>query len=158
MFKKILLITLLFSQIAFAEKSDHKIFDKFDNWKVRHVFDEQSLKYRQSDVKTSINRVGGGTLDFQFNRRSYDGRVQYIINGWLRKVTIKVDEKEFVSEQKILHTFYADAPDELLEAISKTNKPIEVTIIAGRWEKDAYEIKGTIPPPKKRLMCGINIK
>ena len=146
MLKKILIVVLLLSQIAFAEKSDHIIFDSFNNWKVRHVFDDKTLKYRYSDAKTDILREEGGKIGFQFNRKA-DGQVGYIIDdGWLQKVTIKVDGKEFVSKQERLHTFYGKAPIELLEAINKTNKPIEVIIIAGRWKKDSYEIKGTISP------------
>ena len=139
----ILVCMLILSGVATAEnKSDHEIFDKFGDWSVRHVFDKETLKYRFSDAKTHITTSQGGKWDFQFSRNAETKNVNFIMDGWLQKVTLKVDGKEYVRTQSNFHTFYGRADLDLLNAISKTKNPIEVTIIAGRWQ--GKEVKGTL--------------
>jgi len=126
---------------ASAQKSDHIIFDSFDDWSVRHVFDQETLEYKYSDAKTTLVMQDGRKVEFQVNKSNTDDPVDYILNGWLDKVIIRVSGKEFIATQNSMHTFYGKADKELLNAIANSNDRIEIEAI-----QDGKSYIGSISP------------
>lgn len=124
------IIYLIMIPPAWAQKSDHIIHDSFGDWSVRHVFDRNSLAHRYSDAKTDLRMPDGRIVEFQINRSAADQKTEYILPGWLDKVTIKVGDKDFTETQSILHTFYGSASPELLNSIANSAEPIEIKAVS----------------------------
>ena len=129
---------------SFSKESDHIIKKTFGEWEVRHVFDDRTLQHRFSDATVWVPTNHEGKFEFQFNKQAHSGKVQFIIPGWIQKVTITVNEKEYVFTQYTLHTFYGNPSKEFLQEISVTKSPIKLQIIAGRYK--THESVGILPP------------
>ena len=110
-------------------KSAHIIFDKFGDWSVRHVFDQDTLGHKYSDTKTILKMKDGREVEFQINKPNSENQAEYILPGWLDKVIIRVSGKEFTATQSSLHTFYGRADKTLLNAIANSNDRIEIEAI-----------------------------
>ena len=121
-------------------KSDHIIFDEFGAWKVRHVFDQDSLSYKYSDAKIVIKLRDGREFPFQINHRS-DHWVTYIMPGWIDKVIITIDDVQYEKTQSSLHTFYGEVNEDLLNAFAKTKNDIRILFFS---QGEVYS--GTINP------------
>lgn len=120
--------------------SDHIIIDEFGAWKVKHVFDRDSLSYEYSNAKTAIILDNGEEFPFQIYRRS-DHFISYIIPGWIEKVIFTVDGVNYEEEQEGHHTFYGEANDNLYEAIAMTKSEIKIEFFSG-----GEVFSGTINP------------
>ena len=124
-------------------KSDHIILDKFDAWKVRHVFDKDSLIYRYSDAKTMIKLSIGEEFPFQFIKPNdpLNDTVYYGIPGYIDEVVLEIDGEIYEETQSGLHNFYGIATDEILNAVANTRNEIKITFYSA---DDVFT--GTIDP------------
>lgn len=130
----------LSAETAPARKPDNLISDQFGDWRVRHVFDRETLAHRYSDAKTEIRLDEGKTHPFQFNRRGVDGALTFEIPGWFDEVVIEADGQTFRETQRGFHTFYGTATPELLAAVARAQAPIRITL---RHGEQVY--RGEIP-------------
>lgn len=122
------------------QMSDHIIFDEFGAWKVKHVFDKDSLNYEYSNARTVIILSNGEEFPFQIYRRS-DNYISYIIPGWIEKVIITIDGKDYEELQEGQHTFHGEASKTLYEAIATTKSDIKIKFFSGE-----EVFSGTINP------------
>ena len=124
-------------------KSDHIISDEFDAWKVRHVFDKDSLIYRYSDARTMIKLSVGEEFPFQFvnpNDPPNDS-VYFGMPGYIDKVVLIIDGKVYEETQSGLHGFSGVASTTLLQAVAFTKNDIKITFYSA---DDVFT--GTINP------------
>ena len=110
-------------------KSDHIITDAFDAWKVRHVFDRDSLIYRYSDARTMIKLSIGEEFPFQFVKPNdpTDSTVYFGLPGYIDKVLLEIDGVMYEQKQSGHHNFYGAATDEILFAFANTKNDIHIT-------------------------------
>jgi hypothetical protein len=109
--------------------SDHIIYDCYEDWAVRHVFDRGALTHKYSDATTLMGVGWFGSSQFQINRRQ-DGSIFYIIPSQIDRVEMTVGEQVFVSEQAPSAVFYGEVTDAMLIAISQTTEPVQMLIFS----------------------------
>ena len=68
-------LLLAFTSTAFASEFS-RLRDTFSDWKVRHVYDEETLQYRFSDAKTYLTVGKDGKLPTQINRTN-NGKFEF---------------------------------------------------------------------------------
>jgi len=132
------MVSIIMSPVSWGKKSDHIIYNDLGDWSVRHVFDQETLSYKYSDARTTLQLKSGRSVEFQINRRASDNRTTYILKGWIDKVIIKVGAKEFTDTQSSMHTFYGYPSTEMLNSIANTSEPIEVELITGNKKYNGF--------------------
>lgn len=110
--------------------SDHIIFDEFGAWKVKHVFDQDSLSYKYSNAKTTIILDNGEEFPFQIYHRS-DQYVSFIIPGWIEKVIITVDGIDYEEENTGQHTFHSEANKNFYKVFGNSKSDIKIKFFSG---------------------------
>lgn len=112
--------------------SDHVIVSEFDEWRVRHYFDQNTLVHRFSDAKTTLVLEDGTEIEFQINRRGGDGDVSVIIPGWYEAVTIETSGDSFQWGPSRMHTFWGDADAAFLSALAEAQQPVRIDLHYGK--------------------------
>lgn len=109
----------------------HVITDQFDDWRVRHYFDQDSLRHRFSDAKSVIVTGDGQAIPFQFNRRANDNDYpnSIIIPGWIWRVIFVIDGEPLVFEDRpTMHNLYLSIEQDIARSFAMAQAPIEVEI------------------------------
>lgn len=134
--KGILFTIIMFTLSSVGHGNEfNSLKNTFGDWRVRHVYSQDTLHYRFSDARTTINLTGHGSFPFQINR-NYDGEFNFTfeyavgrwkdissIDGWLTKVIFNIDGETFVftSDHSVVHTFYGKIDSNFLKAIAQAS-------------------------------------
>ena len=142
-----LLLALAFTNAAFASELS-RLKDTFGDWKVRHVYDEESLQYRFSDAKTFLTSGKDIKLPAQINRTN-DGQFEFRLKygfgrwgdwgvfgagRWVTKVAIEIEDKKFTYSDEAgmkVHEFITRVGPDFLSALAKANAPASVNLFIG---------------------------
>lgn len=137
-------LLLAFTSTSFASEFS-RLRDTFGDWKVRHVYDEETLQYRFSDAKTfltlgndrklpaQINRTSDGKFEFRFKYGvgAYEDWGLFGVGKWVTKVAIEIEGKKynFRSETGLkVHEFMATVGTDFLRALADAKSPASVHI------------------------------
>lgn len=135
---------------------DHIIADRFGDWRVRHVFHQDSLQYRYSDARTVILTDNGEEIPFQFNRRAWDNAVSIIVEGWIPRIVFTIDGEEFVyAERAYMHTLFIPADQAVIRAFAMARNPIQVDITYPRLAGSSQSRSEGGADPNVRVVSGV---
>ena len=156
----LLIIALLFGAGSTSYASEFKnLRDTFGDWKVRHVYNEETLLYRFSDAKTFLEFGGDKKLPVQINR-THDGKFEFRIKygfgrwgdwgafgagQWITKIVIYIDGNKFEysddDEEFFVHEFIAQVDNNFLKVLATSSIPATVQI----YSKSALVGTATLP-------------
>lgn len=131
-----------------------RLRETFGEWRVRHVYDEETLRHRFSDAKTSM-RVGENDFRAQINR-SPDGEFTFrfvyafgrwedigLLGGWVNRIVVVIDQEpfEFTSSNVTTHEFIAHVDDRFLSLLATSRSPVAVQM----YVDDTLRAVGRLP-------------
>ena len=142
------LAVILLSPSTGSKNEFSRLRDTFGDWKVRHVYDEETLRHRFSDAKTyltvgkdgklpaQINRTNNGKFEFRFKYGigAYEDWGVFGIGNWVTKVIIEIEGRKFNFQNEIrlkAHEFIAPVGPDFLWALADAKSPASVHIFVG---------------------------